>query len=94
MSVVTWPQGHFIHRTSPCLLEVNDDYRTYRVYAVGSNEAKPLAREYELNNEVSYVLETAYVIPGLCFHATRRFTDIGRLMNHSASGHNMATGPS
>ena len=69
------------------------EYRTYRVYPVGSEEAQSLAREYERNNEGSFVLQTAYAVPGvghrLCFDATRRFKDVGRLINHAASGYNL-----
>ena len=52
------------------------EYRTYRVYPVGSKEEKTLAEEYEKNGEGSYVLQTAHPVPGvgrLCFDATRRF---------------------
>ena len=69
------------------------EYRTYRVYPVGSDEAKSLAKEYELNQEGSYVLQTAHPVPGvgrrLCFDATRRFKDVGRLINHSALRYNI-----
>lgn len=69
------------------------EYRTYRVYPVGSEEAQSFAQEYKLNNEGSFVLQTAYAVPGvghhLCFDATRRFKDVGRLINHAASGHNL-----
>ena len=72
------------------------EYRTYKVYPVGSDEEKALAREYELNNEGSYVLQTAYPVPGmghhLCFDTTRRFKDIGRLINHSATEYNLKPG--
>ena len=58
-------------------------YRTYRVYPVGSDETKSVAREYELNNEGSYVLQTAYadlkVEHRFCFNATCPCKDIGRL---------------
>lgn len=50
------------------------EYRTYRVYPVGSEEERKLAEEYERNGEGSYVLQTAYPVPGvgcLCFEATR-----------------------
>ena len=64
------------------------EYRTYWVYPVGSDEAKSLAREYELNNEGSYVLQTAYAVPGvghrLCFDVTCRYKDVGKFINHSA----------
>lgn len=66
------------------------EYKTYRVYPVGSSEEKTLAMEYEKNGEGSYVLHTAYTIPEvgtrLCFDATRRYNDIGRLINHSTDG--------
>lgn len=69
------------------------EYRTYRVYPVESDEAKSLAKEYDLNHEGSYILETAWPVPGvghrLAFDATRRFKDIGRLVNHRASGYNL-----
>ena len=69
------------------------EYRTYRVYPVGSPEAAELAKEYELNGEGSFVLETAYPVPQLgvcmCFDATRRYKDVGRLINHSSVGCNL-----
>ena len=52
------------------------EYRTSKVYPVGSSEEKSLAKEYQLNGEGSYILETAHPVPGvgkrLCFDATRR----------------------
>jgi histone-lysine N-methyltransferase SETD8 len=71
------------------------EYRTYKIYHVGSEEAKALAQEYELNGEGSYVLETAHPVPGvgrLCFDVTRRYKDVGRLINHSATGYNIKPG--
>lgn len=69
------------------------EYRTYRVYPVGSPEAAELAKEYEVNGEGSFVLETAYPVPQLgvcmCFDATRRYKDVGRLINHSSVGCNL-----
>lgn len=66
------------------------EYRTYRVYPARSAEAQALKEDYEKNNEGSYVLETAYAVPGLgqriCFDATRRFRDLGRLINHAPAG--------
>lgn len=41
------------------------EYRTYRVYPVGSEEETKLAREYEINGEGSYILHTAYPVPGV-----------------------------
>lgn len=61
------------------------EYRTYRVYPVGSEEERKLAEEYERNGEGSYVLQTAYPVPGvgcLCFEATRCFRDLGRVKPH------------
>ena len=72
------------------------EYRTYRVYPVGSEEEAEMAREYKLNDEGSYVLQTAYSVPGvgarLCFDATRRYNDIGRLINHLVP-FNLKVGP-
>ena len=73
------------------------EYRTYRVYPVGSVQEAQLAAEYDQNAEGSYILTTAYAVPQfgarLCFDATRRFKDIGRLINHSAKGANLKPGP-
>ena len=72
------------------------EYRTHRVYPVGSAEEAQLAAEYEKNGEGSYVLYTAYVVPEfgarLCFDATRRFKDLGRLINHAPTGYNTKPG--
>ena len=72
------------------------EYRTYRVYPVGSAEEAKLAEEYEINGEGSFVLQTAYSIPQfgvrLCFDATRRYNDIGRLINHSPDVYNLKPG--
>ena len=69
------------------------EYRTYRVYPVGSKEAQSLARQYELNSEGSYIIETSYPVPGvgcrLAFDATRRYQDIARLINHKALSYNL-----
>ena len=46
---------------------------------------KKLSEEYDKNGEGSFVVETAYPIPGigrLCFDATRRYRDVGRYINH------------
>ena len=46
--------------------------------------------EYARNGEGSFVVETPYNIPGvghLCFDATRRYRDVGRLINHAPSPH-------
>lgn len=54
-----------------------------------------LAEEYDMNGEGSYVLGTAYTVPGvgrLCFDATRHFRDLGRLINHSPKGFNTKPG--
>lgn len=71
------------------------EYRMYRVYPVGSKEEGMLAEEYERNGEGSFVLQTAYAVPGvgrLCFDATRRYRDIGRLKNHSSVRPNLKPG--
>ena len=69
------------------------EYRTYRVYPVGSEEEARLARE---NEEGSYVLSTAHTVPGagtrLSFDATTRYRDISRLINHSPKGFNSTPG--
>ena len=49
------------------------EYRTYRVYPVGSALEKQLAEEYATNSDGCYVIRTAYHIPDvgrLCFDAT------------------------
>ena len=68
------------------------EYRTYRVYPVGSELCVQLAAEYRSNFEGYYVIETAYRIPNvgrLCFDATRRYRDVGRLINHSSTTPNL-----
>ena len=72
------------------------EYRTYRVYPVGSALEKQLAEEYATNSEDCYVIRTAYRIPDvgrLCFDATRRYRDVGRLINHSATPNLQLTRP-
>ena len=62
------------------------EYKTYRVYPVGSELHKELEQEYQKNGEGSFTVQTAYPIPDvgrLCFDATRRYRDVGRLINHS-----------
>ena len=50
------------------------EYRTYQVYLVDSEETQSLAKEYDLNHEGNYVLETYYPVQGvghcLSFDAT------------------------
>ena len=41
------------------------EYRTYRVYPVGSEEEARLAREYTLNEEGSYILHRGQVLASL-----------------------------
>ena len=68
------------------------EYRTYRVYPVGSDLHHQMAKEYAENGEGSYVMDTAYRIPNigrLCFDATRRYRDVGRLINHSSRRPNL-----
>ena len=68
------------------------EYRTYRVYPVGSDLSHQLACEYHDNSEGSFVIQTAYCIANvgrLCFDATRRYRDVGRLRNHSATTPNL-----
>ena len=62
------------------------EYKTYRVYTVGSELHKELEQEYNKNGEGSFTVQTTYPIPDvgrLCFDATRRYRDVGRLINHS-----------
>ena len=66
------------------------EYRTYRVYPVGSEEAAKLVQEY---TQGSYVLSTAHTVPGagtrLSFESYR---DLGRLINHTPRGFNLTPG--
>ena len=63
------------------------EYRNHRVYPVGSAEEAQLAAKYGRNREGSSIPYTAYPVPGfgtrLCFDATRRFKDLGCLINHA-----------
>lgn len=72
------------------------EYKTYRVYPVGSPEESQLANEYDANEEGSYVISTAYPVPQfgarLCFDATRRYRDVGRLINHCSLTPNLKLG--
>ena len=61
------------------------EYRTTRVYH--PNKKDKYVKEYELNGEGCYLLETCYK-PKLVFDATRCFDQIGRYINHSSSGGN------
>ena len=68
------------------------EYRTYAVYPVGSDLHRELEEEYRRNCEGSYIVETAYPVHGcgrLCFDATRRYRDVGRLINHDPSQFNL-----
>ena len=88
------PKGRGVVAREPiCKGHYVCEYRTHRVYPVGSAEEAQLAAEYDNNGEGSYVLlYTAYVVPEfgarLCFDATRRFKDLGRLINHAPTGYN------
>ena len=66
------------------------EYRTWKVYPVGTQEEDKYSTEYELNDEGSFVIYTAYPTSHLgerlCFDATRRSKDMGRLINHSTKG--------
>ena len=54
------------------------EYKTYRVYALNSDECAILQAEYNKNYEGSYVIQTAHIVPAfgacVCFDATRRYT--------------------
>ena len=59
---------------------------------MGSELCQQLAAEYRSNCEGCYVINTAYCIPNvgrLCFDATRRYRDVGRLINHSSTTPNL-----
>ena len=72
------------------------EYKTYKVYPVGSPEETQLAREYQANDEGSYIIQTAHPVPQfgahLCFDTTRRYRDVGRLINHSYVAPNLKLG--
>lgn len=65
------------------------EYKSYKVYPVGSPEETALANEYEANGEGSYIIQTAYSVlqfgARLCFDASRHNKDVRRLINHSGS---------
>lgn len=74
------------------------EYKSHRVYPVGSEEEAELAEQYDRNGEASSVLCTSYSVPEfgaqLCFDATRRFVDQGRLINHAPVHFNLKPGRS
>ena len=50
----------------------------------------------QLNGEGSYVVESAYAVPGagyLCFDATRKYEQLGRYMNHARNPNAVITLP-
>lgn len=62
------------------------EYKTNRVYPLGSEVNSHLADEYEMNGEGSFVVKMAYNVPGvgrLCFDATHRYRGVNCLINHS-----------
>ena len=68
------------------------EYRTHAVYPVGADLHKELQEEYRRNGEGSFVVETAYSVQDigrLCFDATRRYRDVGRLINHDPKTYNL-----
>ena len=67
-------------------------YCTHAVYPVGSELHKELQEEYRRNGEGSFVVETAYSVQDigrLCFDATRRYRDVGRLINNDPNTYNL-----
>lgn len=71
------------------------EYKTHKVYPVGSPLQKELKDEYDGNGEGSFVVETSFVVADgkkLCFNATRRYSDLGRLINHAPRGYNLKIG--
>ena len=61
------------------------EYQTTKVYHPKKREK--YEREYEANNEASYLLETQYGRK-LVFDATRSYDQFGRYINHSSTHHN------
>lgn len=62
------------------------EYKTYKVYPLNSPLHLQLQDEYDKNGEVSFTIETANPfsnIGRLCFDATRRYCDVGWLINHA-----------
>ena len=70
------------------------EYKTSKIYNRCDKEA--IEKEYRLNGEGSYVVESAYAVPGagyLCFDATRRYEQLGRYMNHARNPNAVITSP-
>ena len=60
------------------------EYKTTRVFK--RSELEHVKKEYELNNEGSYIVESAYPVGKeghLCFDATRKYHQFGRYFNHA-----------
>ena len=59
------------------------EYKTTRVFSLSEKAA--VEEEYDLNNEVSYIVEIGFPVPNeghLCWDATRKYNQLGRYMNH------------
>ena len=57
------------------------EYKTHSVYK--RREMKSRIKEYDVNQEGSYIIEAQTQHGYLCFDATRRPFSMGRLINHS-----------
>ena len=70
------------------------EYKTTRVFK--RSELEHVKKEYELNNEGSYIVESAYPVGKeghLCFDATRKYHQFGRYFNHARCPNSVITPP-
>ena len=70
------------------------EYKTTRVF--DRSEKERVEEEYRVNNEGSYIVESAYSVPGagyLCFDATRKYHQVGRYFNHARNPNASITPP-
>ena len=87
------PKGHGVVACEPIHKgQYVYEYYTHAIYPVGSEIHKELQEECRRNGEGSFIVETAYFIQDighLCFDATRKYRDIGWLINHNSKTYNL-----
>ena len=70
------------------------EYKSHRMFP--QSEKSAIEREYDLNNEGSYIIETKYPVPGIghmCWDATRKCNQLGRYLNHAQRPNAKVTRP-
>ena len=74
-----------------CATDFVCEYETYLVYP--RHKIEDWIKEYDTNDEGSYIVEAQVQGKWMCFDATRRFGGIGRYLNHGKSQANCKLHP-